>query len=454
MGGIILRNRRHALIITLYVITLLVLAGVIVYSVRRQRDNSQGDIPDHKGTYGTTDNTNSPNNSDNQDDASAKDNVQPEVKGTSEDDEGSLEGDDEGSLEGDEEGSFEGDDVTEASVTHVSSNTADTLASTNNQDEVTRSEPIVLAFAGDINLNEDSRPIKRYDKENKGILGCLSPELVEEMNQADIMMLNNEYAYSNRGKRIEEKSYTFRAKPERVNILHEMGVDIVSLANNHTLDYGMDALLDTFTTLEDAEIDYVGAGINMARAKAPIYYHIGDKTIAYLAASKVIYAADWYATDTRAGMIGTYDPTLFLTSIKEAEGNSDLVVVYVHWGVEKTHDIADHQKKLAKEYIDAGADIVVGCHPHVMQGIDFYKGKLIAYSLGNYWFNNVKRETALLKIYLEQDGTVRAQLLPAMGKDTFTYLITDDNEKKEYYKFMEDISFDIEFDEDGYIREK
>ena len=105
-------------------------------------------------------------------------------------------------------------------------------------------EPIILAFAGDVNFDENSKPVARYDRENKGILGGISQELVDEMNQADIFMLNNEFAYSTRGSRIIEKSYTFRAHPNRIDILKEMGVDIVSLANNHALDYGQDALLE------------------------------------------------------------------------------------------------------------------------------------------------------------------------------------------------------------------
>jgi poly-gamma-glutamate synthesis protein (capsule biosynthesis protein) len=315
-------------------------------------------------------------------------------------------------------------------------------------------EPIVLTFAGDINFDEDSKPVARYDSENKGILGGISKDLVNEMNEADVFMLNNEFAYSTRGSEIIEKSYTFRAQPKRVEILKEMGVDIVSLANNHALDFGVDALLDTFTTLDEAGIDYVGAGANMDRAKAPIYHTIGDTTIAYLAASHVIYAMDWYATDIRPGMIGTYDPTLFVTSIEEAKKNSDFVVVYVHWGKERTHEPVSYQKNLAKIYIDAGADAVIGCHPHVMQGIEFYKEKPIAYSLGNYWFNASKRETGLLKIYINPDGTTDTQLLPAMNDNTYTYMITEENEREAYYKFMEDISFDVKFDEDGFITEK
>lgn len=335
-----------------------------------------------------------------------------------------------------------GDSLKEGSSDNVSSDSSGT------------DKPIVLAFAGDVNFDENSKPVARYDRENKGILGGISKELVDEMNNADIFMLNNEFAYSTRGARIKEKSYTFRAHPKRVEILKEMGADIVSLANNHALDYGVDALLDTFTTLEEAGIDYVGAGRNMDRAKAPIYYTIGDTTIAFVAASRVIYAVDWYATNERPGMIGTYDPALFVKSIKEAKENSDYVVVYVHWGVEHTHEPVKYQKDLAKIYIDAGADAVIGCHPHVMQGIEFYNGKPIAYSLGNYWFNSSKKESGLLKIYLNPDGTADIQLLPVMNNNTYTYLITDEKERDAYYKFMEGISFDVKFDKDGFVSQK
>lgn len=314
--------------------------------------------------------------------------------------------------------------------------------------------PIILGFAGDINFNEDSKPIARYDRENKGILGGLSSDLVDEMKAADIMMLNNEFAYSKRGTQTPDKSYTFRADPSRVDILHEMGVDIVSLANNHALDYGQDALFDTFTTLDNAKINYIGAGENLDRAKAPVYYTIGSTKIAFLAASRVVYAMDWYASDTSPGMIGTYDPTLFLSSIKEAAANSDFVVAYVHWGVERNNYPEDYQRNFAKKYIDAGADVVIGCHPHVMQGIEFYKGKPIAYSLGNFWFNNSTQESGLLKVYLDSTGTMRTQILPVMAESTYTYILKEDEQKKAYFNFMEEISYDVSIDEDGFITEK
>jgi poly-gamma-glutamate synthesis protein (capsule biosynthesis protein) len=314
-------------------------------------------------------------------------------------------------------------------------------------------EPIVLAFAGDVNLDEASYPAKKYDAEGEDITKCLSSELLDEMNSADIMMLNNEFAYSTRGTKTPDKSYTFRADPGRVEILKKMGVDIVSLANNHALDYGPDALLDTFDTLDDAGIDYVGAGRNLDRAKAPIYYTIGNKKLAFVAASRVVFAMDWYASEDGLGMVGTYDPALILESVKEAKANSDFVVIFLHWGVERSNYPVDYQKILAEKYIDAGADAVIGCHPHVMQGLEFYKGKPIAYSLSNFWFNNSTRESGLLKLYLDPDETVRVQLLPAMNKSTYTYLLTDETKKQDYYDFIEDISYGVSIDENGFVTE-
>lgn len=314
-------------------------------------------------------------------------------------------------------------------------------------------EPIILGFAGDVNLNETSYPAKKYDSEGKDIKGCLSEDLLEEMISADIMMLNNEFAYSTRGTQTPDKSYTFCADPSRVEIMQKMGVDIVSLANNHALDYGPDALEDTFTTLDGAEIDYIGAGENLARAKAPMYYSIGDKTIAYVAASRVVFAMDWYASENGLGMIGTYDPTLILESIKEAEANSDFVIMYVHWGVERAEFPEDYQRNLAKMYIDAGADAVIGCHPHVMQGMEFYQGKPIIYSLGNFWFNNSTKESGMIKLYLNPDDTVQIQLLPAMAKNTFTYLLTDSAEKENYYSYIQSLCYNAKLDENGFITE-
>lgn len=313
--------------------------------------------------------------------------------------------------------------------------------------------PIVLSFAGDVNLDESNPPAKKYDLAGKGIQGLFSEELIDHMKSADIFMLNNEFSYSLRGTKTPDKSYTFRADPSRVGILKDMGVDLVSLANNHALDYGQDALLDTFDTLDNAGIAYLGAGKDINRAKAPVFREIEGKKIAFLAASRVVFAMNWYASDSKPGMLGTYDPAMLLESIKEAKANSDYVVIFVHWGVELADHPQDYQRSLARQYIDAGADAVIGCHPHVLEGFEFYKGKPIAYSLGNFLFTNRSNRSGLLKLYLDSDDTVRIQLLPVEYSDTYTYLLTDKKDQEDYYDYIKEISYDIAIDKDGYLSE-
>ena len=319
--------------------------------------------------------------------------------------------------------------------------------------EPSHTGPIILGFAGDVNLDESYYPAAKYDAEGQDISRCFTDGLLDEMRNADLMMINNEFSYSNRGTKEADKAFTFRAKPERVRILEDMGVDIVSLANNHALDYGEEALLDTFDTLEQAGIDYVGAGTDMDRAKAPVYKTVGDKTIAFVAASHVIFAMDWYAADDRPGMVGTYDPSIILESIREAKENSDFVVIFVHWGVERNTRPEKYQRNLAKMYIEAGADAVIGCHPHVMQGFEFYQGKPIAYSLGNYWFNASERESGMLKLYVNPDNTLKVQLLPVMNKDTVTYLESDEKKVKDYYEYIGKLSYDVVIDPEGFLTE-
>lgn len=310
---------------------------------------------------------------------------------------------------------------------------------------------IVLGFAGDVNLDENNPPARKYDSEGKGILGLISEDLLSEMKAADIMMLNNEFSYSTRGTKAPDKSYTFRAAPSRAGILKDMGVDIVSLANNHALDYGPEALIDTFDTLDNVGIEYIGAGKNLDLAKAPAYFDVEGKKIAFVAASRVVFSMNWYATDTELGMVGTYDPTLILESIKEAKANSDYVVMFVHWGVERENYPVDYQRELAKQYIDAGADAVVGCHPHVMQGFEYYNGKPIAYSLGNYIFTSRTNKSGLLKLYLDPEGGVRMQLRPVMYENTYTYLLTKKTDKKEYFDYMKKLSYNVKIDNEGFI---
>lgn len=306
---------------------------------------------------------------------------------------------------------------------------------------------IVLLFAGDIYMSD--YVTRAYDK--SGINGILSNELQEELIGADIAMVNQEFAFSTRGTKAPNKQFTFRVDPKYVSAFTDMGIDIVTLANNHSMDFGVDALMDSFTTLDNEEILYSGAGNNLLEARDIKYIEMQNKTFAYLSASRVIPETGWNAGSNKPGMLTTYDSTNLVEDIKEARQTSDFVVVYVHWGIERATKPEEYQRSLAKAYIDAGADIVIGSHPHVLQGIEYYNGKPIVYSLGNFIFYNSIAQTAVLKVTVNEQNEVKLNLLPVKAENAKSSFITLENLVEEFYKSMADISFGVDFESDGTV---
>ncbi|HHX12404.1 MAG TPA: CapA family protein [Clostridiales bacterium] len=315
----------------------------------------------------------------------------------------------------------------------------------------------VLAFAGDINFDENWSTMKYYNTVEDGIYDCISPELIKMMKEADITCLNNEFTYSTGGDPLSNKAYTFRAHPSRVDILKEMGVDIVSLANNHAYDYGEQSLIDTMATLKQADILYFGAGHNLDEAMTPVYFEIEGKTIAYVAASRAEkYKMTPQATEEAPGILRCYDTELFVQTIREAKKKSDYVIAYAHWGAEWTHELEEVQLTTGKEYLDAGADIVIGAHPHWLQGIEYYDGKPIIYSLGNFWFNSQTIDTILLNIHFYGDDTeesIELEIVPVIQANMRTQIVTEQSEKERIFSLLEDISINVEIDEMGIVSE-
>lgn len=317
---------------------------------------------------------------------------------------------------------------------------------------------LVLTFAGDINFDENWSTMKYYNSVENGIYDCISPELIQIMRNADIMCLNNEFTYSNGGSPLENKAYTFRANPSRVEILKELGVDIVSLANNHAYDYGEQSLVDTMAVLNQAGIKYVGAGHNIEEAMSPVYFEIQGKTIAYVAASRAEkYRLTPQATEDEPGILLCYDTELFIQAIKEAKQNAEYVIAYVHWGTEYSYELEEVQLITGKEYLDAGADIVIGAHPHCLQGIEYYEGKPIVYSLGNFWFNDKTLDTMLLNVHVYGDDMekyVELEIIPAIQTNNTTLIVNEQSERQRIFSFLESISINVEIDDDGFVSEK
>lgn len=314
-----------------------------------------------------------------------------------------------------------------------------------------------ICFAGDINLDESWGTTQYMDAQPNGIYDCISKELIDTMQAADIMCLNNEFTYSTGGAPMEGKAYTFRAKPERVEILHQLGVDAVTLANNHVYDYGRDALLDTFSVLEEADIPYFGAGRTIQDAMKPLYLEVDGKTVALVAASraeknKMTPQAD----DENPGILRCYDTELFLQVIKEAKENSDFCIAFVHWGTEYSFDLEQVQLSTGKEYLDAGADAVIGAHSHCLQGMEYYDGKPIIYNLGNYWFNEKTLDTMLVQLHFSGDDTetqLTVQIIPAVQAEYKTTYASEESEQRRIYDFLERISVNVDILDDGTVVE-
>ena len=309
-------------------------------------------------------------------------------------------------------------------------------------------EAVTLLFAGDVLLSD--HVLNAYQS-GGGITGVVDQNLLEEIQKADLFMVNEEFPFSTRGEAAPDKQYTFRLPPERVSIFQEMGIDLVTLANNHALDFGTDALVDTLDTLDGAGISHVGAGRNLEEAKKPVIVELQGKTIGFLGTYRVIRETSRNASSSKPGMLVTYDPSMTIQEIEKLDQNCDYVVVYVHWGIERAEHPEEYQRAMGKQYIDAGADLVVGSHPHVLQGIEYYKGKPIIYSLGNFVFGSSIPRTALLKAELGS-GQEKLTLIPGTSGAGYTRALTEDGEKEEFYSYITGISYGVTIDEQGEVQ--
>jgi poly-gamma-glutamate capsule biosynthesis protein CapA/YwtB (metallophosphatase superfamily) len=242
------------------------------------------------------------------------------------------------------------------------------------------------------------------------------------LEAADIAAGNLETPITTRGTPAEDKQYVFRGTPEAIPALKEAGFDYLSLANNHTLDYGWEGLSDTMDYLDDADLQHAGSGNDDREAFTPAYLESHGMTVAFVSVTRVVPEVSWKADRNHAGVAEAYTPNRAEAAIKEAKQNADIVVVMVHWGVEKKDTPVATQTDLGHRFIDAGADLVIGSHPHVLQGFEAYKGKWIAYSLGNFVFSTTASsktsETGVLGAECNKDGACSLKFQPMFATNS------------------------------------
>jgi poly-gamma-glutamate capsule biosynthesis protein CapA/YwtB (metallophosphatase superfamily) len=232
------------------------------------------------------------------------------------------------------------------------------------------------------------------------------------ITEAEITMVNLENPVSLRGTIIPKK-FNFRMNPKYLNVLKDAGVDIVTCANNHSYDYGRDALFDTMHYLDSVNIKHTGVGKDLEEARKPVIFNLKNKKIAFISYHG---GGDWYpASKNSPGVLPRNTKIIEedIKRLKEIE-KVDYIIVNYHWGEEGSHKANGYQINLGHFTIDAGADIVIGHHPHVLQGIEKYKNGIIAYSLGNFIFGgNSRREydTMMIEILLES-GKIIPKVIP------------------------------------------
>ncbi len=237
---------------------------------------------------------------------------------------------------------------------------------------------IIIAAVGDVMIARDVTALMEQH-------GAIYPfeRVVPLLQDADLTIANLENTLTEGGTPAD-KFYTFRAPPRFASGLVDAGIDAVSLGNNHAADFGAIGLEDTLATLDAVDLPYAGAGMNEADARRAAHLVIDGQRVALLSYTDVMENA--FAGPESFGVaLATVD--VIDADVRAAKADADIVIVALHSGIEYTDAPQPNQQQLARAAIDAGAALVLGHHPHTLQGVERYGDGLIIYSLGNFVYD-------------------------------------------------------------------
>ncbi len=259
---------------------------------------------------------------------------------------------------------------------------------------------LTLAFGGDVSLTHGLANADPF----ADITGLIS--------EADLFWVNLETAVAEEGVGTTlDKEYVFISPPVTAELLAAAGVDGVALANNHAMDAGIDGLERTLDLLGSAGVAHAGAGRTRAEAYAPALVRVGSVTVAVVSVSRVLPSDSWTVTENRPGLASAYQPFVddAVAAVSGAAQLADLVVVMVHWGMERSECPEAYQRELAVRWAGAGADLIIGSHPHVLQGVERIDDTWVIYSTGNLAFPSAYSEdttqTALFWFTITDDDS-------------------------------------------------
>ena len=286
-------------------------------------------------------------------------------------------------------------------------------AAVNQRHPVAASGDITLAFAGDVHF---AGRVGRLLEDPATTFGPVSSVL----KSADFTAVNLETPVTSRGQ-AQPKTYHFAARPAAFTALRDAGVDLVTMANNHILDYGQSGLMDTLAAAQAAHFPYVGAGVNAAAAWAPYVTTINGTRIAIVGVSQVAeLASPWVATAHRPGEANAINLGQTLAAVRAAKRLARIVIVFMHWGTEGMACPDQDQLSLAPKLAAAGASIIIGSHAHMLQGSGWLGHTFVAYGMGNFlwWENSYSTASGVLKLTLHPHAPLSVRFVPAVVSGT------------------------------------
>jgi poly-gamma-glutamate synthesis protein (capsule biosynthesis protein) len=276
-----------------------------------------------------------------------------------------------------------------------------------------RGAPVTLAFGGDVHFEGVIRG--RLERDPKTAFGPIASVL----RRADLAMVNLETAITTRGT-AQSKSFTFRAPPTAFEALKAAGVDVVTMANNHGMDYGLVGLEDSIDAAQRAHFPVVGIGRDANRAFRPYRVTVNGQRIAIIGATQVLddsLASAWTAGDGKPGLASAYLVDRLLATVRAARRTADTVVVDLHWGRELSRCPIERQRELAPKLVEAGADVVVGSHAHVLLGGGYLGPAYVDYGLGNFVFyasGGVVAQSGVLTLTVRGRAVTKPTWTPAV----------------------------------------
>ena len=309
-----------------------------------------------------------------------------------------------------------------------------------------------ITFAGDILMDPGYSAGDALTK--RGAEGSFDEETLSIMRDADLFVVNNEFAFTSRGTAVS-KQYNFRADPKNAQILKDMGADLVTLGNNHTYDYGEEGLLDTLDTLKAAGVPYIGAGKDLEEASAPAVYTIGGFRISLVNAESILFNSNPPAQCALEGKPGTFDcyrPEMLFEAVRKAKAESDYCIAVLHWGSEGKSTPNEKQLTLSRGAAEAGADLIIGGHPHVLQTIGRSGAVPVVYSLGNYLFHSGTYDTGVIQaVFRPSEKRLESLRFVPMQCRNMKVFTLSGSEKERLLDYMRSLSPDVRIDDDGVI---